>query len=233
VAWAVSGRTLGPRTVDSDERSDKGRRFGVETGGDVRGRRGAAGLGLAVTAIAGGTTAQAREPLPLTDRVLQAGELAGYLPAPRVPVVRSALGWAQQTGLLYLIPDEAARLRGAGFVAGVTERLDPQTPSERQGLSFVVQFRRSRAARAEIEHTMAESQQTSTVTFFDVPGIPGASGWTTNATGSAGYNVAFANGPFMYLVGVGYDEAIEQPPTRGVVIRAAQRLYRRVRGHGA
>jgi hypothetical protein len=60
-----------------------------------------------------------------------------------------------------------------------------------------------------------------------VPAIGGARGFGGSAGGTTGYNVAFASGPYYYLVGAGYPPGA---PGGAAVILAAQHLYRRVHG---
>jgi hypothetical protein len=63
---------------------------------------------------------------------------------------------------------------------------------------------------------------------FAVPVIPGASGFGGASGGTAGYNVAFADGVYYYLVGAGWPTGTPSPPTRAALVTAAQDLYRRV-----
>jgi hypothetical protein len=212
-------------------------------------RRGRATIALALALLAtclGTASAWARPSRPaltIRERVLGSGDLSGYEPALPIRVVRSPFVWAQR-GLPYRAVQEAERLRGAGFVAGVSEELTrPDAHAQRQGLSMVVQFRTARAARAEQTHLVeASSDPTTTVRSFAVPGIPGADGWDASAVGSDGVNVAFSDGRFTYVVaaGVAYEpgsavhvpttDTTPDPPSRASVIRAARKLYARVHG---
>ncbi len=72
---------------------------------------------------------------------------------------------------------------------------------------------------------MAEAQGAKA---FTVAAIPGASGFGGAHNGSTGYNVAFADGAYYYLVGAGWPTGTPSPPTRAALITAAEDLYRRV-----
>jgi hypothetical protein len=69
------------------------------------------------------------------------------------------------------------------------------------------------------------------VAAFPVGGIPDARGYHLAGSGSGGDNVVFADGPFVYLVGVGWSAKAKNTPTRAQLIAAATRLYKRLHGH--
>ena len=63
---------------------------------------------------------------------------------------------------------------------------------------------------------------------FVVGGIPTASAFRLGTSSSGGDNILFADGRFLYFVGVGWSTGAK--PARTALIAAAQTLYKRVRG---
>ncbi len=185
--------------------------------------------------VASGATRE--KPLGITGRVFKNGELAGFLAkAPAVSVVD--LGdWgklAPSGGI-----DVTARLRRAGFVAGVREDLIWSKGTDRGGLSAVLRLGSAAAACSEIAQQMpdfaGEPQRGRAKSYatFPVPGIPGAHGFTLTTTETSGHNIVFADGPFTYHLGVGWGNQASSPPTRSQLIAAARALYERVHPHPA
>jgi hypothetical protein len=125
---------------------------------------------------------------------------------------------------------DASRLRRLGFVAGVGENFVTAASPGGAGLSLVEQFGSSQAARQELA-AQVKAPPGGTYKAFAVAGIPGARGFDLSSGGSAGANVAWADGPFYYLVGAGSAQGAAHPPTHAQVIAAATVLYRRVHGH--
>jgi hypothetical protein len=161
-------------------------------------------------------------------QVLAAGELAGFTRQGRIALGISAASWAHEEELPPAqSAKEAARLGRLGFVAGVRERLAPANGGPAEGLSIVEQFRSPRAADAELaaQLTIGKAQGASA---FAVPSIPGATGFGGSIGSATGFNVAFADGSYYYLVGAGFPRETPNPPTRADVIAAAQHLYSRV-----
>ncbi len=179
------------------------------------------------------------KPLQITGRVLRSGDLPGFAPRERPTTVTSVAAWnkvAPSGGI-----DVEDRLRRAGFVAAVREDLDWTRSNDRRGaLSAVVRLGSAKAARAEIArqiHDFADQPRRGEVknnTPFTVPAIPGSSGWTsTGNDGFTGHNIIFADGPFTYLVGVGWGPQVHDAPTRAQLTVAATTLYKRVHGRPA
>jgi hypothetical protein len=161
-------------------------------------------------------------------RVLAAGELSGFTPQGRRLIGINAASWVVEEELpTNQRAKEAARLRGLGFVAALRERLTPTNGSPAEGLSIVEQFRSPRAARTELAFHVTHGSGPG-VTAFAVPAIPGGRGFAVSRSESSGLNVAFTKGPYYYLVGAGWRTGTPSPPTRPIVIAAAQRLYGRV-----
>jgi hypothetical protein len=155
--------------------------------------------------------------------VLRAGDLAGFVPRGYSPPATSAQGWVAEFPPAQRAP-EAARLKATGFVAGINEHLAP-TNGGGEAISVVEQFRSAAGATGEVA---AQSKQARSrgESAFAVAGIPGALAWGFGKPPDA--NVAFAVGPYYYLVGFGSSGV--GAPTHAQLIAAAQRLYSRVRG---
>ena len=68
---------------------------------------------------------------------------------------------------------------------------------------------------------------------FAVPGVLGAHGFTHVGTDSSGHNIIFADGAFVYWVGVVWSNQVKDPPTRAQLIAAATTLYKRTQGRPA
>jgi hypothetical protein len=192
-------------------------------------------LAPSLVAVASGAT-RAR-PLGIQGRVLKAGELAGFAAkAPAVSVLVLA-DWAKAAPSGDI--DVTARLRRAGFVAGVREDLTWAKGTDRGGLSAVVRLRSAGAARAEIAQQLRDFAgepsrgRAKTYTAFSVPGIPGAHGFTLTSADSSGHNIIFADGPFTYHLGVGWGNQASSPPTRAQLIAAAKAFYARVHARPA
>jgi hypothetical protein len=200
-------------------------------------------LAAALSVAAGsGTALGVLSPLPLSARVIQQGEFPPFLalPGPGTTLYKNPKQWV--SGDRSLTPAQVsarvARLRREGFVAVLSRPLGTPTREPWGGLSFVMQLGSATSARAELAANARDSQSTSkppkfTYTAFRVNGIPGARGYHLTSPGSAGDNVLFADGPFVYFVGFGWSAKTKNIPTRTQLIAAATRVYKRVRGHPA
>ena len=167
-------------------------------------------------------------PLTLSGRVLRTGDLPGFTPAATPSPIRNVNEWLAAQGGGTTAAD-AARLRRLHFVAGLREDLVGSGQGMPAGLSLVEQFSSSAAAASEL--TAVANMPVPGQKPFAVSGIPGAHGFGGSAEGQGGYNVAWADGPYFYLVGAGYGPGTANPPTTAQVIAAAHALYRRVHGH--
>jgi hypothetical protein len=176
-------------------------------------------------------------PLGIKGRVLQDGELAGFVAKRSPSTVLVLADWAKAAPSGGI--DVTARLRRAGFVAGVREDLVWTSGTDRGALSAVVRLRSPSAARAEIVQQLRDFAgeprrgRAKSYAVFAVPGIPGAHGFTLTTTESSGHNIIFADGPFTYHLGVGWGNQASSPPTRAQLIAAATVFYKRVHARPA
>jgi D-alanyl-D-alanine carboxypeptidase len=185
-----------------------------------------------VTAGAVAVTGSAATPptRPLTRRLLQANEVAGYMP------VRSSvktLGLEALASLLGRTPKQLAR---DGFQAAAVENLQGPSAAPRGFVSqsSLIRFRTGRDARAFL--AMVVNGHTRTPpgvkrTTFTLPAVPGARGTRLVRTRSHGrlveYGVAFIAGRFEYEVNVFTPNGA---PTQASFIAAVTSYYHRLAG---
>jgi hypothetical protein len=182
-------------------------------------------------ACAGASYATVAAAPSLSQRVLAANELPGFVPD-RVQAPGDAKGWAKiAPGALVNV---AARLQFEGFSGAVREDLKA-TKSDRGALSIVVRLRSRAAASRELglqrRDYASESSRLHghTTTFFPVRSVPGAYGFTaSDPGGGSGVNVIFADGRFVYHVGAGWSGGASDPPTKQAIVSAAHHLYSRI-----
>ena len=164
------------------------------------------GKGSQATTLPPGTPAALRD---AHGSVLRAGDLPGLVPRGHLTLSTSAQSWVAEAP-----PDqrasEAASLKALGFVAGLDEQLAGGVADE-GGVSLVEQFRSAKGANDEIAAQLKQALRRGE-SAFTVAGIPGArgfgySGSTTDA------NVAFAVGPYYYLVGFGTGAPAPRAPS--------------------
>jgi hypothetical protein len=194
------------------------------------------GTSLAVAIVAGlaATLGVAATPLPLSARLIEAADFAGYVPEPSPKDYRSARNWdSLDTGLTAAqVSGDVARLHREGFKEVLVEYLD-RAPAKQDGVSWVMQLGSPAAARAELAASLAEdkAQNPGTFSTYSIPGIAAARGYRVSGNGFIGENVLFADGPFLYLVGEGWTAGQRNAPTRADLVAAAGKLYKRVQGH--
>jgi hypothetical protein len=185
------------------------------------------------TTTSSGTGSAAVTPPPGTPAALRGAHggvlLAGDLPG-FVPQGYRAPSTSAQSEVAEFPPEqrasEAARLKALGFIAGISERLMPETPIRvnEEAISLVEQFRSAHGANGEVAAQLKQALARGE-TAFAVPGIPGARGFGFSTGSPPDANVAFPVGAYYYLVGFS-----SSARTRSQLITAAQTLYRRVRG---
>jgi hypothetical protein len=193
---------------------------------------------LIVAIVAGLATRSggAATPLPLSARLVQAADFAGYVPEPSPKDYRSARSWVSlDTGLAASqVSADVARLHREGFKDVLVEYLD-RALAKQNGVSWVMQLGSPAAARAELAASLAEDKAQNPGTFsgYSVPGIAAAGGYRVSGNGFIGENVLFADGPFLYLVGEGWTVGQKHAPTRADLVAAVTKLYERVHSHPA
>jgi hypothetical protein len=191
-------------------------------------------LVVAIVVALAATLGVGATPLPLSARLIQAGEFAGYVPEPSPKAYRSARSWdTLDTGLTPgQVSADIARLDREGFKEVLVEYLD-RAPGKQNGVSWVMQLGSSAAARAELTASLAEyrTQNPATFSTYSIPGIAAARGYRVSGNGFIGENVIFADGPFLYLVGEGWTAGRKNAPTRADLVAAVTKLYARVHSH--
>jgi len=158
---------------------------------------------------------------PLTQRVLKAGEFAGMKPSTPPKVVTSVAAWAQGN------KSAAARFRKEGFVAGVAEQLVTPGNPNRYGLSLVVELSSAAGAKAVVT---SDATSNGPWQNFNVPAIPGATGFEASGPDRGGRNVGFTIGPYAYVVGAGWQGGAKNAISVNTLRAAALLLYHRVNG---
>jgi hypothetical protein len=184
-------------------------------------------LSLSVAVVAGllvGTAVASVSPIPLPQRVLQAGDFLGLKPVGSLHVVSNATRWSET----FALPATATTLKQEGFVAGVGEPLRWQA-NDIDGLSVTTQLDSAAHARAYMKSVY--STNPSYRPRFPVSSIPGAIGFGSISGNRGGINVVFEDGDFVYLVGAGWGPSSKHPPTKAQLVAAAALLYHRVHGH--
>lgn len=186
-------------------------------------------LSLSVSVVAGllvGTGVALASPLPLSQRVLHAGDFLGLKPVGSPHVISDATRWSDT----FASPATSTTLKQEGFVAGLGEKLHWQA-NDIDGLSVTTQLDSASHARAYMKSIY--SANPSYRPRFPVSGIAGAIGFGTIGGDGGGINVVFADGDFVYLVGAGWGRSSKHPPTKAQLVAAATLLYHRVHGHPA
>jgi hypothetical protein len=180
---------------------------------------------LAFVALRGGFTAAPRS--PLAGRVLGRDDFKGHTPGSQHSY-NTPSAWAVASFPAVTRNADIARLTREGFKSALTELLsdahDPQASPD-TGLSWVMELGSAGSARAELAAYVRFFRGFSR---FPVETIPGA----IEFLGRHGVNVAFADGPFVYLEGSGWNGKAHDP-THSALIAAATKLYLRVHGHPA
>jgi hypothetical protein len=164
----------------------------------------------------------------MAGRVLVASDLPGFAPRGGLEGGTSARSWMAPSGLPASEQAKVARkLEALGFLVGARERLGPTSGGQSEALSIVMQFRSPRAALANVSGEV-RGEEAHGAKAFAVPSIPGARGFGGVFGTNTGYNIAFTDGAYYYLVGAGYPTGSPGAPTPQDLIAAAQRLYARV-----
>jgi hypothetical protein len=176
----------------------------------------AAVAALMLALVAAGAAGSASS-LPLTQRVIT---FAGMRSSTTPSAVTSVAAWAKSDTSI-----SATKLRAWGFAGGIGDQLDTPGNSNRYGLSLVVELSSHSNANAYLKPVYTTN---GPWTRFSVSGIPGAVGFEQKQSGQGGSNVGFTAGPYVYLVGVGWQGASSNEIPNKTLIAAAQQLYKRV-----
>jgi len=170
-------------------------------------------------------TAAAVQPLSLTQRVLPATTLPGFVTPTPLNVVRSAQRWARSTEQSATAASEAARLDRLGFVSGIDETLHGRYPLAAEAISLVERYRSAAGAQAELAHQrqlILANTDGRKLTLVRSTGIPGAFAWSVTSHQMIGNNVAFTSGAYYYVVGSGAAPHVPGAPTMHQILTAAQ-----------
>jgi hypothetical protein len=180
----------------------------------------------ATPATSSSTAAASPQPAAgIAARLLADNDLRGFTASP--PAVNTtARSWVTAEELPPTqVDSEFAKLTRLGFIRGAREDL---TMGNTPGLSLFEQFHTNKAARTELAVDTAPASAGPGYKRFAVPGIPGARGFTVIQSGQGGVNVAFAKGPYYYLVGQELATGESTKASIANVIAAAQHLYHRL-----
>ena len=199
-----------------------------------RGTRPLLMVSASFVALAAGTAVATAAPrsdqarsVSLTDRVLRNGDLAGFKVVGSPRVAFNATAFAK----LYAQPADGPKLARAGFSRGVYEVLQGRKLA---AFSLLFEYPSTSTARSELARFIRHDRAAPgvTATSLAVPGIPGARGLRSAFKDrSSQAEVLFADGRYLY-----YETALGPPGVRvspQPLIRAARKLYVRVRGTGA
>lgn len=194
-------------------------------------------LGVSLVVLPGASASP--RPLPLSARLIERGEFAGFRPEPGLARYSTAQLWVQADPQLTAARRIAqlARLRREGYKGLVQEFLD-RRGVKGAGVSWVMRLGSPASARTELTASLngyktEDAAKGASFSPFAVKGVPGARGFELSGAGQIGENVFFADGPFLYLVGQGFAMTDTNPPTRAGLITAVKKLYQRVHGRPA
>jgi hypothetical protein len=157
--------------------------------------------------------------LPLTQRVLKAGQFAGMKPSSPPTLIRNASAFFPGAKAL------EARMRQLGFVGAVVEQLMTPGNPNRYGLSQVVQLSSAANAKSALKYYYTSN---GPWTLFTVTGVPGAVGFEQVGP-QGGRNIGFALGPYFYLTGDGWQNGTKNAVPRSALQAAALIISNRVR----
>lgn len=157
-------------------------------------------------------------PQALVDHLPPINQFPRLHPISAPNVISSPQTWVASLGLPGTPGQaDAARLGRLGFVAGVQEELGSDEPSAAEVDAVVEEFRTGHAADAEFRARLGAVRSTGRSPGykfgrFSVTGVPGAVGYSIAQPGSLSDAVAFAAGPYFYLI-----ESILPSGSQGVI----------------
>lgn len=145
-------------------------------------------------------------PQALLDHLPPINQFPNLHPISFPSVINSPGVWVA-TGGVPGTPGEAdaARLERLGFVAAVLEELSTSSTTVAEVDAQVEQFHSASAATSELDYRFAQARGTGlspgyTFGRFPVSGVPGAIGYAIKQPASSSDAVAFASGPYFYLM---------------------------------
>ena len=154
--------------------------------------------------------------------LLARGEEPGYQPSGPVETLSSAEEYAARGPQPQAV---ARRLRDEGFVSFVRRELEGK---EGPGVTSLFLFRSAAGAKREAAVARRDLDvefRGWTLKRFDVPGVPGAFGWTATKPGQRVGNVTWVEGRCEMTLGNADASSFVAPLTAGV-----QAVHRRVAG---
>jgi hypothetical protein len=184
---------------------------------------------LVGAAVIGVTSASGAGQIPLAQRFMRSGELAGYHATAPPAIALTAAAWGKSIGE----PAEAAKVQRAGFVQGGIESL--AGPAKASAFSMVILYRTAAAARSEIarHYRTDAADKTAVPRKVTVPGIPGATGLAQDfKSGPDQSYVTFSDGPYWYYSTI-LAKGANRAPAVASLIKAARAQYKRVHGQAS
>jgi hypothetical protein len=153
------------------------------------------------------------------QRFAVSDELDGFSPTGDGTVETDPDVWLTLNGDTSITPEQLAK---AGFVAGL--RRDLRADDGMFGVSLVSEFKTPEQAQAELERaTRSTDDQKNTP--FEVPGLEGAVGFSSEGGGGAvGDNVAFVRDDRLIAVGRMRDPEMSADESQATVIAAAEAI---------
>ena len=145
-------------------------------------------------------------PQSLVDHLPPLGDLPRLHPLEAPNVIVAPLEWASVNGIPGTPGElDATRLGRLGFVAGVQEQLAGYGTSSDEVDAQVEQFRATSAASSELRYRLAQARASGRspgyrFSRFTVGGVPGAAGYSVAQAGASSDAIAFAAGPYFYLM---------------------------------
>jgi hypothetical protein len=159
--------------------------------------------------------------------LLKRGEEPGYAPSGSVGTESDVKRFAAVEGLT---PADTRRLRDRGFRMLVFRPLDG---AHGVGVTSLVLFRSAAGATSQAAEERRDLEIDFagwTVKRFDIPGVPGAFGWTATKPGDRVGNVRWVEGRCVMTIGNAMRNA---PPSSfvGPLTTGVQALHRRIAAH--
>ncbi len=126
----------------------------------------------------------------------------------------------------------AERLTKLGFLGGVRERMGSEQRSVSEINAAVERFRTAAAARAELGYRFDQARATGSspgrsFSQLAIAGIPGARAYAIRQPGSSSDAIAFAAGPYFYLMQSQVPAGSPNPVTLRQLETGASAWYRR------